>query len=155
MSETIFIVFIIIIILVVGITIFSKFQAVELKEQQKVGKDKQVATLAHTLSSWSELECRLADATEVNCFDITKVAVFSEYIEEAKASNGYAFEYYFTLLKNSRIKIREVYPDKGREWLLYDNPGRGINAIPVYLPINLYDPFTKTYSLGIMEIINA
>lgn len=157
MNETLFVVFFILIIIILGFVVYSKFQETKIKEQQKAFKNLRVIEMAHRLSSWPELECSVGGVTEFVCLDIPKLMIFRNFIETSKQEDTYAFNYYFNLLGDSKIIVTEVYPRQGfppsnRFWELYDNPGRTkvIDRIPV--PVNLYDPFTKTYSFGIMEL---
>ena len=152
MSETIFVVFIILIIILLGFVVYSKFQETSIKEQQKSFRNKRVVEMAHRLSSWPELECSVAETTEFVCLDVTKLEVLGYFINKSKQENTYAFNYYFNLLKNSKITIIEVYPSS-TEWMLYNNSGKTQTADRVPIPVSLYNPLTKNYAFGIMELV--
>ena len=152
MSETIFVVFIVLIIILLGFVVYSKFQEGSIKEQQKSLRNKMVIEMAHRLSSWPELECSVAETTEFVCLDVTKLEVLGDFINKSKQENTYAFNYYFNLLKNSKITIIEVYPSS-TEWVLYNNSGKTQTADRVPIPVSLYNPLTKNYAFGIMELL--
>lgn len=151
-GETIFVIFIILIIIVLGFTIYSKFQEGDIIDQQNSARNDRMVSTAHRLTFWSELECSFDEVKETDCFDISKLEVFSAFINTSRSEGGYAFEYYHDLLRNSKITVRGVYPSGYDEWVLYDNPGSSSIADRIVIPINLYDPIEKTYLFGMMEL---
>jgi hypothetical protein len=158
MNETIFVVFIILIIIMLGFVAYSKFQEVSIKEQQKDLRSARVVSTAHQLSFWPELECSEAGGiSEFSCLDVTKLKVLGDFINTSKQNYRYAFNYYFDLLKNSKITVTQVYPfdeiELGtNQWAVWDNPGRTKTIDNIRVPVNLYDPLTKIYTFGIMEL---
>ena len=158
MTETIFVVFFILIIILLGFVAYSKFQEQHIIEQKKILKRMQLIELAHRLSSWSELECSVVGTTEFVCLDVTKLMVFEDFIKESKNKSSYARNYYFDLLRNSKITVTEIYPSHthtlGKDyWVLYENPGTTQTISPISVPVSLYNPLTKTYAFGIMELL--
>lgn len=157
MNETIFAVFIILIIVLLSFVAYSKFQEVNIKEQQRNYRNMQVIEMAHRLSFWPELECSEAGATEYMCLDLAKLMVLGDFINKSKQGNTYGFRYYYDLLKDSQITVKEVYPSDtgllGRDyWILYNNPGNTPTTDTIRIPVSLYNPLTKTYAFGIMEL---
>ena len=157
MTETIFVVFIILIIILLGFVFYSKFQEISIREQEKIKRNIEVIKLAHRISFWPELECSIAGAERFACLDKVKLGVLGDFINQTMKTNSYGFNYYYDLLKNSKITITEVYPSSTRTlgkdyWMLYDNPGSTPVTDAVTIPVNLYDPVSKTYALGMMEV---
>lgn len=157
MTETIFVIFIILIIIVLGFVAYSKFQEGVLKEQQKTLRNIRVIQLAHRLSAWPELECSVASTSKFVCVDETKLMVLGNFINQSKQQSSYAFNYYFDILKNSKITVTEVYPSYTKTlgsdyWVLYENPGKTKNIDVVWVPVNIYNPLTKNYAFGVMEL---
>jgi len=158
MSETLFVIFIILIIFLFGFVAYSKFQEASIKEQQRILRNTKVVELAHRLSSWPELECSVAGTTEFVCLEVTKLMLLGDFINKSKQENTYAFNYYYDLLKNSKIIVTEVYPSHtqtlGKDyWVLYNNPGITKTTDLVSVPVSLYNPLTKTYAFGTMELL--
>ena len=151
MGETVFVIFIILIIIVIGFTVYSKFYEGSIKEQSAKLRNERIISTAHRLSSWSELECSVAEVKDISCFDTSKLNVFSEFINDSRKEGGYAFEYYHDLLRDSKILVRGIYPYED-EWVLYNNPGRTASSDRIIVPVTLYNPFTKKYSFGLMEL---
>ena len=157
MSETIFVVFIILIIILFGFIAYSKFQEGAIKEQQKRFRNMRVIELAHRLSAWPELECSVASTSKFVCLDTTKLMILGNFINKSKHESTYAFNYYFDLLRNSKISVTEIYPSHTQTlgvdyWILYENQGKTRTTEVIWVPVNLYNPLVKTYALGIMEL---
>ena len=151
MGETIFVVFIIIIVIILAVVVYSKIHEGEIKDHQKELRNEQIVSLAHRLSAWSELECSVAEQKEFDCFDTTKLEIFSEFIKSKSQEDPFAFEYYHDLLRDSKIVVREIYPFYA-EWVLYENKGQTKTVDRVIVPVSLYDPFNKNYAFGMMEL---
>ena len=143
MSETLFVVFIILIIILLGFVAYSKFQEASIKEQQRALRNKKVIELAHRISSWPELECSIAGTTPFVCLDIPKLMLLEDFINDSKQQSTTAFNYYFDLLRNSKIIVTETYPSD-MQWVLYDNPGTTRTTDVIRVPVSLYNPLTKT-----------
>ena len=158
MTETIFVVFFILIIIVLGFVVFSKFQEEAIKKQQKEYRSSRVIEMAHRLSSWPELECSVAGTTQYVCLDKVKLGILGDFINDSKRQSTYAFNYYFELLRDSKITIIEIYPSHSKTfgkdyWVLYENTGSGQTTEVIWIPVNLYDQVTQTRSLAIMELL--
>lgn len=158
MNETIFVIFFILIIIVLGFVAYSKFQEGDIKEQQGIQRNLRVIEMAHRLSSWPELECSIAGITEFVCLDVTKLMVFGNFITVQQTSNIFARNYYFDLLRNSKITVTEIYPSHTKTpgvdyWELYNNTGESRTTDAISVPVSLYNPLTKTYAFGIMEML--
>ena len=159
MNETIFVVFFIILIIILCFVVYSRFQEANIKEQQKLFRDSRVIETAHSLSSWPELECSEAGGiSDFMCLDITKLMVLGDFINKSKQEDNYAFNYYFGLLGNSNITITEIYPSNTQTvgvdaWVLWNNPGRTKTTDVVRVPVSLYNPLTKAYAFGVMELV--
>ncbi|MBU1198461.1 MAG: hypothetical protein KKE98_05305 [Nanoarchaeota archaeon] len=156
MTESIFVVFMVLIIIVIGFVVYSKFQETSIKEKQKLLRSMQLIEMGHRLSSWPELECSVAGVTEFVCLDTVKLMVLGDIINKTKGTKLY--EYYFDLLKNSKITVTEIYPSntltKGKDyWVLYENPGMTKTIDPITVPVNLYNPLTKQYAFGVLELL--
>lgn len=158
MNETVFVVFIIMMIIFLGLVVFSRFQELNIQEKTKAVKSTKVVESAHMISFWPELDCSDVKVSEFACLDLEKLKVLGNFINTSLESNRiYAFNYYFDLLRNSRISVSEVYPLNTSVlgetyWVLWDNPGTKRTVDTIFVPVNLYDPFTGRYALGIMQL---
>ena len=73
-------------------------------------------------------------------------------------------EFYFSQLGNSKLVITKIYPEERPEgtylknWTIYENhpediPGRIVNEARADLAISILDPVEKTFSFGMLTII--
>jgi hypothetical protein len=150
-SETIFAVMIILIIIILALVFYAKAKESSLKEQAREARIGRVISLAHTLSSWAELECSIRETREFDCVDVIKLGLLYDFINRSKSSNGYAFNYYYDYLTRSKITITQVYPD-AQSWTIYNNSGTTKTTDSVTVPVSLYDPVNRRYALGLMEL---
>lgn len=155
-SETIFAAIIIIVIIVIGLVFYSKFKASSMEEQSSQIRSERLVELAHSLSSWPELECSIRQTREFDCLDMMKLDVLSALLarsSEEKRSSDYSFNYYYSLIGRARITVTQVYPFSAqRSWSIYSLNGTSRAEETIVLPMSLYDPLTKRYSLGVMEL---
>ena len=158
MNETVFVVFLIMIIIFLGLVVYSRFQELNILEKSKSLRSLNVIESTHTISFWPELDCSDVRVSEFACLDIVKLKVLGKFIDQSKQSDKiYAFNYYYDQLKKSKITVTEVYPLNTSVlgetyWILWDNPGTKKTTDYILVPVNLFDPFTGRYALGIMEL---
>ena len=157
-TETIFVIFLILIIIVIGFVVYSKFHQENIEQEQRENRAKQAIELANRMSFWPELECSASGAQQFVCLDRIKLNVLSDFINKSRHTDSQAFNYYYDLLGDSQIIVKEAYPSnthtyKKDYWTLYNNPGRTKNQNIIWVPVNLYNPLSRTYAFGVMEII--
>ena len=158
MNETVFVVFLIMIIIFLGLVVLSRFQEVSILEKGKALRSLSVIESTHKISFWPELDCSDVGVSEVACLDLVKLKVLGDFIKDSiQANNVYAFNYYYDQLRKSKIAVREVYPLNTSVlgetyWVLWDNPGTKRTTDLIMVPVNLFNPITARYALGIMEL---
>jgi hypothetical protein len=153
-SETIFAVFIIIIIIIIALVFYSRAQEGKLKEAEREQRSLRMISLAHTITSWPELECSVLNSRDFNCIDAVKLDLLQEFIKESKNDDSYAFKYYSDVLRRSTITVTEVYSFSGplRTWVVYNNSFASRSQEAVYIPVNVYYPLEQRRSYAIMEL---
>ena len=152
-TETIFAVIVIIVIIVIGLVFYSKAQEGSSKEGSQAARMERLVGLAHTLSSWPELECSVRETREFDCLDMIKLDVLTKVLGQEAGSSGYSFNYYYDLIGRAKITVTQVYPASVKKsWIVYEKNGTSRTAETIILPISLYDPVQKQYALGVMEL---
>ena len=153
-SETIFAVFIIIIIIILGIVFYSRVEEGRLKEKEREARALRLVSLAHTISSWPELECSVLRSRDFNCIDRSKLDILPVFITDSKAADSYFLNYYTDLLRRSAIVVREEYTFTGvpSKWVIYNNSFKALSQQEVSVPVSIYDPVSQKYSYGVMEL---
>jgi hypothetical protein len=152
MGETIFAVFFIIIIIAIGLIAYSKVQEGKIKDLQRQAQEDRIIELAHSISGWPELVCSVREAQDPNCIDIVKLQVLADFMNaNHDSADSYASKYYSNLLGRSEVSVSQVYPEN-MTWILYDN-SQGLRAREaIDVPVSLYNPASKAYSLGVVTI---
>jgi len=60
--------------------------------------------------------------------------------------------YYIERFGTISIRIKEIYPEK-EEWEIYNKKKEEYKrALPIIVPVKLYDPITKDISFGLINI---
>jgi hypothetical protein len=158
MNETVFVVFIIMIIIFLGLVVYSRFQELNIQDKSKAVKNTKVIESAQSISFWPELDCSDVKVSDFACLDMEKLKILGKFVNDTKQANKiYTFNYYFNLLGNSKITVTEVYPLNTSVlgetyWVLWENPGTKKTTDTILVPVNLFDPFTGRYALGVMEL---
>lgn len=109
-------------------------------------------TTAQKVSTLPELDCIQVGVHVEKCFDELKVRAFQDLISRSNAQDAY-----FDTLGYSRLALRKIFPQAGAPIILYDNvPTSGqaasISTEKTFLPINTFDPITKTYGFAVLEV---
>lgn len=158
MNETVFVVFIIMIIIFLGLVVYSRFQELNIQDKSRTIKNTKVIESAQSISFWPELDCSDVKVSDFACLDMEKLKILGKFVNDTKQANSiYAFNYYFNLLGNSKISVTEVYPlntsvPGETYWVLWENPGTKKTTDTILVPVNIFDPFTGRYALGVMEL---
>lgn len=152
-SESIFIVIFILIIIIFGIVFYSGAQKEETIQKRARFAELESIQVAQIAASISEVQCSLTDVQKPSCFEIEKMDAFINITENERSLTR---EYFFSKLGNTRLVVREVYPDE-REWVLYNNTiGENVSqsGLPVIVPVSLYKAASGNYHYGVLYITN-
>ena len=112
------------------------------KEETKQLKAIEIAQRASFLP---ELQCSEENTITDDCIDLYKLEASSRIIAQNEI-------FYYDKLQFSNITIKEIYPNI-EKWTLYERElGNFTSKVVTNIPISLYDPISKRYSFGIMEV---
>jgi hypothetical protein len=152
-SETIFAVIIIIVIIVIGLVFYSKAKEGSIKEEMQKDRMDRLVDLAHTLSSWPELECSVRETREFDCLDDIKLDVLTTSLSQEASSVDYSFNYYYDLIGRAKITVNRIYPPSDKKsWIVYEKKGTSRTEETITIPVSIYNPIEKRYALGVMEL---
>jgi hypothetical protein len=145
MGETIAVIFVFIILVMFGF-IFYGFVAksgAETKQQELVQLD--AIKKAQVISFLPELQCSEDNDVTENCVDLYRIKVAQETITAHTS-------YYYDDFGFSKITIQEIYP-RGELYVLYDREKPNFKNLKAQqAPVQIFDPFTRTYGFGVMNI---
>ncbi len=156
MGETITVVLIIMFLLALSLMFYGKVKGSSIKEAGKRASEVEFISLAKLVLSLPELSCSTAQVIDEGCVDLYKAEILSEKISEAFNSedkmNSFVFNYYLDLFGNSKIELKEVYPEQ-RNITLYnatldEYTSRQVERIPVVV----YDPKDDRNTLGVLVL---
>ncbi|MGM5480993.1 MAG: hypothetical protein ACQESE_01135 [Nanobdellota archaeon] len=152
-SESIFIVIFILIIIIFGIVFYSGAQEEETREKRARFAELESIQVAQIASSIPEIQCSLTNVQKPSCFEIEKMDSFINITENKRSLTR---EYFFSKLGNTRLVVREVYPEEN-EWVLYNNTLADDvtqSGLPVLIPVSLYKATSGEYHYGVLYITN-
>lgn len=134
MAESVAVVIIIIFLLVIGIVFWSGIRRDDIKTTQIEYQDLSVIELAKIAAELPELRCYSSNVvTKVNCFDWYKILALNKTMHDPVLKKD-VFEYYNYYFKNSRITIKQIYPNE-TSIVLYDNNISKTTSLQISIPI--------------------
>ncbi len=149
MFETIGVLVIFFFLLVTGAVFYFKMQ--ESAFQKELAKQAQLRSLkaAQRAVFLPELDCSLVSVQRENCFDRIKLSALQKLIE----GEQHVHDEYFKTFGYANISVRQVFPasDFGMT-IYYYPPDEYRRALQSRLPVLLYDPVSRDYAFGIMEV---
>ena len=122
--------------------------------KESAGKEHQRAlelaaiTTAQKVSTLPELDCIQVNVQIEKCFDELKLTSFSDLL----SSNPDARDAYFDTIGYANLTIKKIFPASGSIHLYDKMPGNVTSIEKTFLPINLYNPLTKSFGFAILEV---
>ncbi|GIU69231.1 MAG: hypothetical protein KatS3mg002_0467 [Candidatus Woesearchaeota archaeon] len=154
MAESIAVVIIVIFLLVIGIVFWSNIRKSDVDVKKIEYQDLSVIEIAKIASELPELRCYNNNViTKVNCFDWYKVLALNKTIRDPAYKDA-LFSYYNYYFKNSRVSIKEVYPNE-TSIVIYDNNISKTTTLQITIPIIIEKNYgtvsKKSFGLLIVE----
>lgn len=154
MAESIAVVIIIIFLLVIGVVFWSNIKKSDIDVKKTEYQDLSVIEIAKIASELPELRCYNANiVTKVNCFDWYKILALNKTIKNPSLGKE-IFSYYNYYFKNSRVTIREIYPNE-TSVIIYDNNISKTTTLQITIPIiierNYGSSSKKSFGMLIVE----
>ncbi len=152
MGENIAILLIFFIILGIVIIFYGVFTFGEIKETQREQFEKEAIRVALVTTYLPELACTDDNHIVENCFDIKKVLILEDLIN----NNNEYFLLYQNEFKNSKVSFDVIFPEAQTNITIYDRPPANFtDMIPTFIPVAIRDPtrlFGQQYSFGILTV---
>lgn len=134
LAESIAVIIIVIFLLVIGVVFWNGIQKEDYLSSAEEYQDLSVIALAKTVSELPELRCyNDQDTPEVNCFDWFKILALNKSMHDP-ATKQATFDFYNNYFKNSRITIKQVYPEEINV-TIYDNNISSKRSLQISIPI--------------------
>ena len=141
MAENIGILVIFFFLLVIGLLFYSRIQrqSISYEAERLVGID--AVQRAHTIAALPEIQCSTpldSETGKQDCVDKYKVLAFGALNDSLDPDEVTLF--YYDILGDSRVTLRQIYPESDQEWVVYDNkPPNYTSLIPAHVPVFVYD----------------
>ncbi len=148
MFETIGVLVVFFFLLVGGTTFYFKIQ--ESAMQKELVRQAQLRSLqaAQRAMFLPELDCSFVSIQRENCFDRLKLKAFGSVSQSPKTAQSYFGQFGF-----ATVIVREAYPSTDFIVTIYTSiPDEYGKVLLTQTPVLLYDPVTKDFGFGVMEV---
>lgn len=155
MGESIAVMFVFFLLLVAGFIFYSKIERRNIIIEKEEADELKAIEIAQIVSFLPETQCIKENVQVYNCLDILKLEALKGVIEENRL-------YYYDLLQNSNITVKQIYPDSTSSWIIYNNSRNWTKKISTQIPVSLFnatgdptagdtgiDPY---YAFGVMYV---
>jgi hypothetical protein len=147
--ETIVVIIIISIIMIIALVFVVKSKQGSVKTQTSALDEEKAMEVAIVASNLNELRCSEYNAMMKTCFDYHRLRAFKNVVENE--DNKDAFNYYYSLLGNSKIVVQII--TKAENVTIYDyGDSAGKSSSPVLIPTIVLDSLTKQSYFAILEV---
>ncbi|MBS3102043.1 hypothetical protein J4458_01185 [Candidatus Woesearchaeota archaeon] len=145
MGETIAVLLVFFILVLIGLIFYTRIIKGNIETEKEESRQLKAIEIAQRVSFLPELQCSEENIVTDNCIDIMKLDAASGIIRRNEI-------FYYDMLLFSNITLKEIYPEE-RQWDLYDRSlGNFTSKLSTNVPIALFNPITKKYSFGVMEV---
>lgn len=138
-----------------GALFFTSFAKESTEQELSYTEALNMAETAKIVASMPELRCSLRGDLEFVCLDMYRVEAFANQIGSDNNRRHYAEAF-----QGYRASLTCIYPEECHERLngvtLFDYvPRAATDTVPFVLPIVIYDPITREYAYGELELVQA
>ena len=146
MFETVGVLVVFFFLLVVGAVFYFNVQESAMEKELKKQVLLRSLQAAQRATFLPELDCSFLSVTKENCFDLRKLEVFPDLVEEREQD-------YFRMFGYANITVKKVFPESDDFYLMYIKTlDEYSDATKSLIPVLLYDPVLRTYDFGVIEV---
>lgn len=144
-GETIAVLFVFFMLIVIGFIFYVRIIKGNIELEEEEHSQLRSVGIAQRTMFLPELQCSEDNIITDNCVDILKLGSAQNLMRENEL-------YYYDLLEFSEVSILQIYPIEAK-WSIYSRKKENFNTrFETNVPISLYDPTTRKYGFGIMNI---
>ncbi len=161
LGETVGVTIVIIVLIFLGIVFWNKNSSGNISEIASQSHQLTTIEIANMVPELSEIKCYDMGVAQIKCVDYYKLRALNESIQ----TNNKIFLYYHDYFKNSKIIVRQVYPQQEVKdengkiektdilTVIYDAKLRDQNkTLIISLPVTIRDEIKDTTSYGFIEV---
>ncbi len=147
MFETIGVLIVFFFLLIAGTVFYFNIQKSAMSKELAQQAQLRSLQAAQRATYLPELDCSFARVTQENCFDRHKLSILAAATRDHQ-------ETYFRLFGFANVTVTEAYPaTEPFRVTVYDNaPDEYSRMLKNQFPVLLYDPVSRAYSFGVMEV---
>ena len=146
MGESIAILFIFFILVVFGFVFYVNIMKGSAKVEIEENIQLKAIGIAQKVSFLPELQCSEENVRIEDCIDLMKLNAASKLLKDNSI-------YYYDIFEFSKIWVEEVFPHEGTKWDLYNStPTNYSNRISTFIPVSLFNPISKKYNFGVLNV---
>jgi len=147
MFETIAVMIVFFFLLAFGLSFYFIIAKAGAQRDHERTMQLQAIQAAQRISTLPEFDCVKVGVQIENCFDVMKVAEFSNKM----AADERMKDYYFELFGFTAITLRIIHPEDD-PIPVYSNPRRNAGYDLTLLPVLVLYPDTDMFSFGVLEV---
>lgn len=175
MIEMIMVMVVVMIIIIIGMVFYFRFSGSSMeKTQERITEDK-AAVIISSVAQLPEIECSYLGGRETSgCVDTIKLLALSMKDKEGNPDFVEHRKHYSDLFSYMIISVEQIYPKANDKectegiysnpaypetppvgcgnWTLYNNPKKGVEPMFRTMPVALYYPINKAYTLGQLKV---
>lgn len=146
-GESIMVLFIIMFMGAIALIFVGKMGIGKYEETLEKYEDLDSIETAQLVTSLYEIRCT-KQGFEQSCIDKHKAIVFANMTKE----NETAHQFYYSTLKNSKVDVREIYPEQTIITLFEHNASERQSGEFIRIPVSLYNSSGDTHAFAVLEI---
>ncbi len=175
MIEMIMVMVVVMVIIIIGMVFYFKFSSSSMeKTKERISEDK-AAVIISSVAQLPEIECSYLGGRQTSgCIDTIKLLSLSMKDKEGNPDYVEHRRHYSDLFGYMTISVEQIYPKtNGKEctmevfglqsypeapptgcgkWTIYNNPRKGVEPVFRTMPVALYYPTNKAYTLGQLKV---
>ncbi len=175
MIEMIMVMVVVMIIIIIGMVFYFRFSASSMEKTKERISETKSAVIISSVAQLPEIECSyLGGRTTRACVDTIKLLSLSMKDKEGNPDFAEHRKHYSDLFSYMVISVEQLYPKtNGKEctidvfglqsypeapptgcgnWTIYNNPRKGVEPVFDVMPIALYYPSNKAYTIGQLKV---
>lgn len=147
--ETIAVLLVFFIIVGFGMAFYFYISKESATQEHRRALELNAITTAQKVSTLPELDCIQVGVHLEKCFDTLKMDSFAKILNDPTTQ---AKDTYFDTMGYSKLVVNKIFPTGGTVNVYENKPSDSVSTEKTYLPINTYDPLTKTYGFAVLEV---
>jgi hypothetical protein len=150
LGETTAVIIIVIILLIVGIIFWNHVNSRDVQQLSAQSQELSVIEIANIVPELPEMKCYESGVSAIKCLDWYKILAMNSTINNP--SDRKTYEFYNNYFKNSKITIKETYPDDVNVTIYDAKLANSTITLLIPIPVNIKNYVTGQTGYGLVII---